>query len=286
MEIEETLYGDVLFLVNFSMDYLTIFVTAKLLHRKIRPLRLALAAVLGGIYGVASCFMGGVLIMKIVIDVAVSLLMCYISFGEKLLSCCAVFYTIGCLLGGAMTALYGMVNEISASRTVFVNGSYRTLSGDIPLGWMAVVAAIAGAAAVLGGRISERRKTVVTVIITVGEITSKVSGICDSGNLLTDTVSGSPVIVLTKDAMCRAVNGEIRQFFEDGCITDLAMLSPEAASKIRLIPALTVNGEGMLMGIRPDSVIVGGAEKDAVIASGDKYGKFGGHDALVPSVLI
>ena len=42
-------YADILFLVNLSMDYLCFFLTTKILHRKPRPLRMAIASALGAL---------------------------------------------------------------------------------------------------------------------------------------------------------------------------------------------------------------------------------------------
>ena len=48
--MEQTVYIDLFFLINFSMDFLGLFLAAKLLERSKRLLRLALAAIFGGIY--------------------------------------------------------------------------------------------------------------------------------------------------------------------------------------------------------------------------------------------
>ena len=40
--MKQTLYGDVLFLVNFSMDFLTLYITALILHRSVKKRRFVL----------------------------------------------------------------------------------------------------------------------------------------------------------------------------------------------------------------------------------------------------
>ena len=289
--MNETLYGDVLFLVNFSMDYLTLFLTAKLLHRKVRPLRFTVSAVIGGIYGVAACFMGGQLIFKLIIDIAVSLLMCYISYEKNLLPCCALFYMSGCLLGGAMTAVYSLLNRFGSSKTVFVNGSYKSVQGDIPLGYMAVIAVIAGGIALLLGKFSEKKRAVSEVGFSVVCDGNAVQfhGICDSGNLLTDSLSGMPVIVMTPSAAVSAVPPYLKEIFSDGRIESLTSFPPDVASKVRLIPINTAGGDGILLGYRPERVIIEGVEKDAVIARGSgslNTENYGGSDALIPASLL
>ena len=45
-------YADLLFLVDFSMDFLCFFITARLLHRRFFFVRSILAAAIGGVYSV------------------------------------------------------------------------------------------------------------------------------------------------------------------------------------------------------------------------------------------
>ena len=52
----EEIYGDVLFLINFSMDFLSLFITGKIMHLKMNKWRLLASATVGGVYGVASLF--------------------------------------------------------------------------------------------------------------------------------------------------------------------------------------------------------------------------------------
>ncbi len=266
--MKQILYGDVLFFVNFSMDFLTLYVTAQVLHRRVRPLRMALAAGIGAIYGVAACFMGGWLLFQIAVNLAVSLLMCYVAFGQRVLSCCALFYGAGCLLGGVMTALYGFVNRLSGTQAIIVEGSYRTLSGEIPLGWMAVVAGITGAAAIAGGRFRNRQKTAQTCVLTIVEegISHAVNGILDSGNLLTDPLGGRPVIVVTKAVLLPILPSALRMVFEEEDLTALSLLPSELARRVRLIPSHSVNGDAMLLAFVPASLSMNGVEKAALLA--------------------
>ena len=56
MKVGQTVYADVLFLINFSMDFLVFYICARLSGRRLYPFRSALASALGGAYGVASLF--------------------------------------------------------------------------------------------------------------------------------------------------------------------------------------------------------------------------------------
>ncbi len=282
--MNQILYGDVLFFVNFTMDFLTLYVTAQILHRKVRPLRMAVASAIGAIYGVAACFMGGWLLFQIAVNVAVSLLMCYVAFAERILPCCALFYGSGCLLGGVMTAVYGFVNRLSISESIASDGSYRTLSGEIPLGWMAVVAGITGAAAIAGGRYGKRKRTAKDCLLTVTQGHAKITlhGILDSGNLLTDPISSYPVIVVTEAALLPLLPDKLHHALTAEDPTAITRLPPSLARKVRLIPSHSVAGSALLPAFLPDALLVNGVEKDALLAISPTPLTC---DAIVPQIL-
>lgn len=285
MEMTQILYGDVLFFVNFTMDFLTLFITASILHRPIRRGRMTLAAAIGALYGVAACFMGGTVLFGIAVNVAVSLLMCYIAFGKRLLPCLALFYGSGCLLGGAMTALYSLVGSMSGMPSVAVGGHETAVASDIPLGWMAVVAGIVGAAAILGGRMEQRNRHARRVSLTVGweERRAVLEGLIDSGNLLTDPLGGRPVIVVRREALRTLLPTALMPLLTAEDPSCLAELPPEAAIRVRVIPAQGIGGRTVFLALRPDRLAVDGMEKEALLALGNEG--FDGADALVPGCL-
>ncbi len=286
--MEQYLYGDVLFFVNFSMDYLTLFVTAKLLRRKTAYFRFAIASAIGAVYGVASCFFEFILIFQIAINIVIAVLMCKISFGKKnLIPCCALFYGAGCLLGGIMTAIFSMINSISGTQTVFVDGVYRTVSGEIPLGWMAVVAVITAITAILGGQYKSRKQKLLDaeILIYFKDKEIKCRGIFDSGNLLTEPVTNKPVIVMNEAAFFKCIPSGLHVFYSDSDITKLAAIPPQYIRFIKLIPAESIGGSRMLKGFLPDKITINGIERDAVIALCKEISKFGGSEALVPLIL-
>ena len=56
--MEQVIYADVLFAVNFSMDFLSLYLTGKVFRARMRPVPLTLAAGIGALYGTASLFLG------------------------------------------------------------------------------------------------------------------------------------------------------------------------------------------------------------------------------------
>lgn len=285
MGMEQTLYADVLFFINFSMDFLSLYLTVTVLRRPLRVRALLLAAAIGGVYGVAACFLSGPPLFAVILHVAVSVLMCFLAFRERILFPCALFYGIGCLLGGVMTALYSHLFGLSGARTVFVDGSYYVLPGEIPLGWMAVAAGIIGVAAIAGGRSLKRSQTArdcrLVIRTEAGEFVCQ--GLYDSGNLLCDPFSGRAVIVLAREAFLRILPEELRPFAESGELLPPDPLAIPSAKRLRLLPSSSVGGRALLLGYLPQSVSVDGIGKEAVLGMGGET--FDGREALVPAVF-
>ncbi len=286
--MEQTLYGDVLFLVNFTMDYLTLFITSKALNRAASVKRLSLAAAAGAVYGVAACLVSLPVIIEILINLAVSYIICRISFGKRdLFPCFALFYGSGCLLGGVLTALFGFFDSIDGGNTVLVNGSYHTVPSDIPLGWMAVIAVITALIASACGQMRRRKAALHQAEITVvsGERSISIKATADTGNLLTDPF-GMAVIIMTRDAFFKIIPDEIRGIFESCSVGGDENIPPKYIKRIRAIPAVSIGGSSLLLGYIPDRLLVMGKEKEAIIALSPDIESFGGNPALIPTVLL
>ena len=111
-------YADLLFLINFSMDYLCLYICARVLHRKMSLVKMIIAASIGGIYSVISLLLGLGGILSLTVDVAVCVAMCAIVFAEKTqrvsstLLCSFLFVGISMMTGGAMTAIFNLLNRL------------------------------------------------------------------------------------------------------------------------------------------------------------------------------
>ena len=50
--MEEEIYADVLFIINFSMDFLSLYIVGRLMHFKMEARRVIFGASVGALYGV------------------------------------------------------------------------------------------------------------------------------------------------------------------------------------------------------------------------------------------
>lgn len=291
--MEQTVYIDIFFLINFSMDFLGLFLASKLLSRKISILRMALSAIFGGLY---ACFalafslesVSGILSFSA--DALACILMAFIAVFDRrakraVFSFSLVFGAVSLLLGGAMTALFYAFNKLSVDRWFSEQGE----GGDSLSVWLFVIlAALSGIFALLGGNFLKKkglRQTGFVEIEYQGR-SARLPCICDSGNLLREPISGLPCVVADIDAL----EGVFSPHFCN-CIKkrDILLLSSREASRIRMIPAKSASGETLLLGMRVDSLRIdmgkGATEAEAYLVFSAERIEADGMKALVPREL-
>ena len=287
----ESVYVDLFFLINFSMDFLCFFLTSRLLHRRASTLRLLAASAIGGIYADLALFFVTGRLLSFVLDVGICALMCLVALGErkklKSLPLYVLVYTaISMALGGIMTALFGIFN-----RTSILDGVDASEGDGISVWTFFLLALISGLLTLLGGRFFRKRtaQTRASISVSYGGKTIRLSALTDSGNLLREPLSGKPCIVADVGAMEKILPREII-FAAKHHPTSIEKIAPIHAKSLRMIPTNTAAGRGILLGLRPERITVdcGKGEKavDATIALSELGTSADGTDALLPSELL
>ena len=291
--MEQTVYGDILLLINFSMDFLALYLSAKLLHLRLRTLPMMLAAGIGAFYALLSLFLRTGNLAITLLNIGISCAMVAVAFLPRRLSSflksAAVFYGISFLLGGCMTALYNLCNSFLFSDRIHAFGNVTNLESELSFGWFILLAAVSAVASLLLGRLFTRSAAKATVEIKI-QLAGRSVGLtllCDSGNLLCDPISGTPVLICAFHAVEPILYYQLRAFFADPIPDRIALLRRDAARRVRVIPMRGVGDSGMLFAFRPDKLWVGNNPVDALIAVDTAHGcgEFGGTDGLIPSAL-
>ena len=263
--MEQVIYGDIYLIVNFTMDYLALFLTAKAIKHPHRPLRTSVAAALGALYSLLSLFLPDHTPLSFFTTAALPFLMILITFNPQasrmeLLRATATFWVISFLLGGTATAVSYWVGNW-AKREALIGGQVEALPGELPYWSILLIALIAGA--ILTGLFRGHRKIPSTAILEAGEEENalvRLSGMIDSGNLLTEPLSGAAVILVDRSAAA----------FLPPELAFLATREPPTLTpRLRLIPYSTPSGEGLLYGYLPRVVKINGKPRNACIAIAD-----------------
>lgn len=290
--METTVYVDLFFMINFSMDFLCLFLTSKLLSLKLNLLRGIGAALFGGLYADLSLFIPISGVWGLALDAAAGVILCAIAFfrpkeWRKTPIYILVYTAVSMALGGIMTGLFNLFNKTSLFEGIKAN------DGDGISVWLfALLAVISGAITLFGGRffVGRMARRRVYVELTYNGKTVKVNSFCDSGNLLREPISGKPCIVTDVSAISSIVPPDIVAAARNTDAFTIDRIGDEHRKRILLIPASTASGEGMLLGMRMDRIAVEEKgrtyEVDAVVALSCIGRGAEGCDALLPTVLL
>ena len=285
--IEQTVYIDLYFLVNFSMDLLCLMITASLLHRRVSRLRAILAAAVGGAYAAGALLLGFSGFWGFAMDALAALVLCAITFHTKKTSPWRTLKSVPILLlssmtlGGVMTTLYNLLNQLHLP--------LESLQGDGLSVWIfALVTAVSGVATLHGGHFRKQAQKAdhVTLQVTLFQKSITLRAMVDSGNLLRDPVSGKNVIVADLNRLSPILPPALFHACRTGK-TDAWLSSHEQARITRLIPASGATGNRLLIAIVPDALSITAKKEtyaaDYLIAPTLLGEHAQGFDAIIPT---
>ncbi len=284
--MEQTVYIDLLFLINFSMDFLCFFLASRILSWRISLPRTLMAAVVGGIYSSAALFLPKLYFLSFVIDVAVSFFMVLIvtlgrRFADIILSW-VVFFAVSMALGGFMTAIFNLLNKAG------LGGADPSGEEGISVWLFLLIALVSGAITLFSGRFFRKKAATRTARVTVSYCGRSIvlEGLVDSGNFLREPISARLCVVADRGVLSGFLPSELLS--ASGNAVHIDILSPEHAKSVRLVPTRSATGEGVLLAIRPDKMYIdvgkGEVSVDAMLAISTLGG--GERSALVPAELI
>ncbi len=223
-------YADVVFALNFSVDFIVLYAVSKLLCRKVKYLRLCLGAGFGAVAALAVTVANTNRLLNLALSPVVCSAVCIISFGKSSIKLVvkqtALFYGVSMLLCGFLTLL-----------------SENIIKGSL-LPWLLVV--MSGVFGVLFSCMTaffhrNIHSTTEKILVEVCGKEYSYTVICDSGNFLCDTYSQLPVILLGARAKDELVGD---------CLHTAEYL------KLRYIPVNTVISEGVIPVVKPEKIWV------------------------------
>lgn len=286
----QTVYVDLLFMINFSMDFLCFFLCARLLGRKLSLPRAIAASALGGCYSDIALFLSVGWIPSLIIDVFVCVAMCAVVFCKKgknssLPLYILVYFAISMALGGFMTAIFNLLNK---AELPLESGA----SDGISVWLFAVLAAVSAVITLVGGRFfrSKSSQKNADIEVTYKGRSVKLRAMTDSGNLLREPISGKPCIVADISSLEGVIPRRLALAAREKDISVIGGLSTTDAKNVRVIPIKTAGGDGILIALRADRVTIdsgkGAEEVDAFIALSDINKSADGNEALLPTELL
>jgi stage II sporulation protein GA (sporulation sigma-E factor processing peptidase) len=276
-------------MINFSMDFLCFFLSARILQRRLSLARTFFASVLGGLYATLALFSYASGALSLIIDVLACLIMSAVAvYGRRnsigsTLTFALTYFLVSMLLGGIMTGVFNLLNRLSLP--------LGEIGNDGASVWiLLILAVVSGALTLFGGDFFKKKSQIRHAQIEVKMFGKEISlsAIVDSGNLLKDPLSGKSVIVADILACSPFLPPNIVKCAKARALYLLSDLPNEYRGKIRLIPASTAVGDSVMVAIVPERVIIKDAggfhASDALIGLSDMDGAPCG--AIVPVSLV
>lgn len=264
----EIIYADLLFLQDMAADYLLCLAAARICGVVLRRARYLAAAVLGGAYSVCSILPGLEFLRLWPVKLCLWLFMALIAFGgeRRFFRCALSFLAVSALFGGAIYALNLTSGSPKSSFLVFAV-SFTLCYAVISL--------------FFSGKAKMRDKERLKLTISLNGRESELMAMLDTGNSLTDPLSGEKLLILSPQALSPLL-GETSKLFELDAVSALEALSgiESLRGRLRLVPYSAVGGRGMLCAVRLDSAVIGEKELKSPLAAVSKDVHGDGFEAI------
>ncbi|MEA1960612.1 MAG: sigma-E processing peptidase SpoIIGA [Bacillota bacterium] len=288
---ETIVYADLCFLINFSMDFVILWTTAKLGGISISYGRITIAALLGSIYAVGYLFYSSYWIYSIPGKIALSICLVFIALHPKtwnhLKKGFLYFYAVSFIVAGASIAASYLFNMNNKS-TGF---SYLCLLGGL---FCAVFIASYAEQYLSNHLVPELLHY--NIEFHFGDQSCSGEGFLDTGNGLRDPLSKRPVVVAEYDLLrkclpqdfCWAIDNNND---ENELLQALTICS--WANRLRLIPFSSIGKKnGLMIGVRCDELVVKTGRREkihknlVVAVYRDKLTGKDKYQVLIPSEIL
>ncbi|MDE5582641.1 MAG: sigma-E processing peptidase SpoIIGA [Ruminococcus sp.] len=234
----QTIYIDVLIILNIYVNYFLLRMTSAITHSPLRTVRCIFSAIYGSLFSLLILFPQLNAFVNLLIRIFVAVTIVTIAFGfqgkKRLFLNTSAFFSANFILAGTV---YGVYTWLKPDFVRF-NNSYFYI--DFSLLLLVITTAVMYAIVRIIGNFSDRTPEgtdCYSVSVKYGGKTVTLDGLADTGNSLTDFFSGCPVIVCGK------------KFFGD-------IHGKTLPKGFRLLPCSTVSSDGLIPVFRPDEVVI------------------------------
>lgn len=254
-----TIYVDVVLIENLIMNYIILLATGLILKTKLKHLRLIIASLLGAIYSIVAYINFLEIYSNFFLKILLSVIIVYIAFNpqtmKKMWKSILIFYLTSFVFGGAAFAL---IYIIRPQDILMKNGLFL---GTYPLKTVILAAIVAFIVIITAFTIVKTKVTKKDMFCNIeiklnGKIL-KTKALIDSGNMLKEPITNTPVVVIERSLLYEYLPKEILNHLDDIIGGDLEKIPEEIRnqyiSRLKLIPFSSLGKQnGMLIGIKPE----------------------------------
>lgn len=256
-----TIYVDIIIIENLIMNFIILYATGLILKNKISFIRLLLASLIGAIYSALQYISNMKILSNIIIKTILSIIIINIAFHpqniKKMCKQLLMFYLTTFTFGGVATYL---IYVLKPQNIIMKNGMYV---GTYVLKVIFIGAILGTVILLISFRISKNKISKKDMIC---KIKLKLNGkeiilntMVDTGNMLKEPITGSPVVVVEKNSLYDVLPKEILNNTESILGGDFGKIpedvKQEYIPKLKFIPFSSLGKQnGMLIGIKPEKL--------------------------------
>ena len=261
--IKITIYIDVIFLDNLIMNSIILYATAIILKIKPKMIKIIISSAIGSIYAIITYITEIEIYTSVILKTILAIIIVYIAFNpqnlKKMLKEVAIFYLTSFVFGGATLYLiyYIKPQEIFIKNGMFV-GTY--ILKVILLGGIFALIIIKISSKIIKDKITPK-DIYCNIKIKIDNKIIETKGMIDTGNLVKEPITNTPVVILESTLLEKALPTIILNNLENILSGDLSQIPKEIQekyiSKLRCIPFSSLGKQnGMLLGIKADEIEV------------------------------
>lgn len=264
-----TIYIDIVFIENVIMNFIILLATGLILKEKIKTIRLLIASSLGAIYSVISYMSILEIYSSMILKIVLSIVMIYIAFNpqmiQKMWKDILIFYLTSFVFGGAAFALIYIVKpqDILMKNGLFL-GTYPLKT--IILGAVIAFTVIMSAFTMVKSKFN-KKDMFCEIEIGVNGKKIETTAMLDTGNLLKEPITNTPVIVVEHTLLYDCIPKEILNHVDEllgGEFDNIPEeIKEEYITKLKFIPFSSLGKQnGMLLGIKIDYIKIKEEDKE------------------------
>ena len=278
----KTIYIDVYFMINFTVDILAFFIATHMVHIKTNIKRLVLSGLIGASFATVELFLDNRFLhigLATLFLLIISLILCKSSSPIRKIKFLLAFYIAVFLISGAINFTYGILDRYIDSRLADISGTTNRKAIVFSLIILLIIGALRLFIMMFSSTVNEKS---IKIRIELGKNSLELDALIDTGNLVKDPMNMNPVIFLKKETAEKILPRSVIE------LSNIDILGADFRKRIRLIPVTRSSETHVMTGIRVDKVLIVKEkykeEINATIAIDKEDGTFGGYYALVPYV--
>jgi stage II sporulation protein GA (sporulation sigma-E factor processing peptidase) len=256
-----TIYIDVVLIENLIMNYIILLAVAVILKIKIIHIRILISSLIGAIYAIFAYTSSLEIYSTVILKILLSIIMIYIAFyPQNIKTMCKqvlIFYLTSFAFGGAaFSLLYFIRPQDILMKNGVLLGTYplKTVMLSGIVGFIVVVIAFK----IVKTKIS-KKDMFCNLSIKINNKEIKTKAMIDTGNLLKEPITNTPVVVVEHTLLYEIIPKEILNNLNNILGGDFSNvpddIKDEYALKLKVIPFSSLGRQnGMLLGIKVDEI--------------------------------